>query len=164
MQNYHKLSKILKILNNILAFLLVLYLLVLCTNSLFYLFRFSYYDSIDIVKLLDYKSFVFNIYIITFISLLLLMGYYNHKKSYPIKKIISTIFNGMLFLPISVLMIYNFMFLGNLMISFYLIVIFIVVTFVINLITKRIDTLYSIAVGSNEVNKNRKGDKKCKDK
>lgn len=49
--------------------------------------------------------------------------------------------------------------------SFYLLVLYVVVTSVIGFVSKRIDTLYDIAVGSVEVNKNRKGDKKlCKGK
>ena len=167
MQFYHKLSKGLKIFNHILTVALVLYILVLCTNSIFCLFDkiICCSNNLELLNVINFKALVFNTYKITFIILLLLVLYYSRKRNYTIKKIISIIFNGLLFLPISVLLIYNFMVLGSLMSSFYLLVLFVVVTFVINSITKRIDRLYDIAVGSLEVNKNRKGDKKvCKGK
>lgn len=167
MQFYHKLSKGFQIFNNILTIALVLYILALCTNSLFCLF-----DKIvccnnnqNLLSVIDFKVLVFNTYKITFIVFLLLVLYYSRKNKYTIKKVISILFNGLLFLPISVLLIYNFMMLGSLMSSFYLLVLYVVVTSVIGFVSKRIDTLYDIAVGSVEVNKNRKGDKKlCKGK
>ena len=74
--------------------------------------------------------------------------------------------NNLLFLPISALLIYNFVVLGSLMTNFYLLVVFVVIMFIINQLTTRVDKLYSIAVG--EVNENRKGEnkvcKKCKGK
>lgn len=72
---------------------------------------------------------------------------------------------GLLFLPISALLTYNFMLLGSLMRSFYLVVAVAVVIFFIESLAKRIDRLYELAVGSTDENKNRKGDNKvCKKK
>lgn len=49
--------------------------------------------------------------------------------------------------------------------SFYLAVIIAVLVFAIDFLIKRIDSLYDLAVGSTDVNKNRKGESKvCKKK
>lgn len=61
--------------------------------------------------------------------------------------------SGLLFLPVSALLIYNFVTLKSLMSSFYLLVVFSVLMIIINQLTNRIDRLYNIAVGSNEINK-----------
>lgn len=166
MQSYYKFSKYLKMFNHILTIALVLYILYLCTTSLFCLFdKMICCNHIELLNNFDFQTMVFNTYKITFIIMVLLVLYYSRKKQYTIKKVILSLFNGLLFLPISVLLIYNFMMLGSLMRSFYLLVVFVVLTFVTNSISNRIDNLHDIAVGSKEVEKNRKGDKKlCKDK
>ena len=71
--------------------------------------------------------------------------------------------SGLLFLPVSALLIYNFVALKSLMSSFYLLVVFSVLMIIINQLTNRIDRLYDIAVGSNEI-KEKKGKKICKEK
>lgn len=61
--------------------------------------------------------------------------------------------SGLLFLPVSALLIYNFVTLKSLMSSFYLLVVFSILMIIINQLTNRIDRLYNIAVGSNEIKK-----------
>lgn len=166
MQSYYKFSKYLKVFEHIITLALVSYILYLCTTSLFCMFdKMSCVNNMEILDQFNFKTMVFNTYKITFIITVLLVIYYSRKNKYTIKKVVSSLFNGLLFLPISVLLIYNFMMLGSLMISFYLLVVFVVITFVTNSISNRIDNLHDIAVGSIEVEKNRKGDKKlCKGK
>lgn len=166
MQSYYKFSKYLNVFDHIITLILMLYILYLCTTSLFCLFdKITCCNNMEILNQLNFKTMVFNTYKITFIITVLLVIYYSRKNKYTVKKVISSIFNGLLFLPISVLLIYNCMMLGSLMRSFYLLVVFVVITFVTNSISSRINNLHDIAVGSIEVEKNRKGDKKlCKGK
>lgn len=167
MQLYCKISKILNILSYILTIAFIIYVLVLCTNSLFCMFdKLSCCsDNIEVLLTLNFKSMVLNSYKITFVVTMLMVMYYSYKRKYTIKKIISSLLIALMLLPISALLIYNFIMLGSLMSSFYLLVVFVVINCGINLFTKRVDNLYNIAVGSNEENKNRKGDKKlCKGK
>lgn len=164
MQTYHKFSKALKIIDYVFVIGFVFYILVLCTNSLFHLFdnMINCVDQMELSHLYNFKSIVYNTYEITFITILIFVVYNLIKKKYEIKKVKSTLLVGMLFLPVSALLIYNFIMLGSLMSSFYLLVVFVVISWIIKLLTKRIDNLYDIAVGSIEIDKNRKGEKKCK--
>ena len=75
---------------------------------------------------------------------------------YSLNKIFCILVSGLLFLPVSALLIYNFVELKSLMSSFYLLVVFSVLMIIINQLTNRIDRLYNIAVGSNEI-KEKKG-------
>ena len=167
MRTYHKLSFALKILKNILIVGLILYCLCLSTNTIFCLFNRlgCCNDEIAVMNLVDLKKFVFDTYVITFIMMLFVVLYFSRKNKYPIKKIVTIIIEGLLFLPISALLTYNFMMLGSLMRSFYLAVIVAVLVLAIDFLVKRIDRLYEVAVGSTDNNKNRKGDNKvCKKK
>ena len=165
MRNYCKLSKILKIVKFILIFALALYCIMLSSDSIFCLYdKLICCDTnINLLNFIDFKKFVIDIYIVTFIISLFVVLYYGRKQKYSLKKIIFIILNSLTFLPIAVLLVYNFVVLGSLMSSFYLLVVFSVVIFIINQLTSRIDRLFEIAVGSIEING--KGDKKvCKGK
>lgn len=167
MRNYHKLSFILKVIENVLLLAFVLYCLCLSTNTIFYLFdRLKYCnEGVTLINIDAFKKFVFDTYIITFIMSWFVVLYVSRKRKYSLKKIISIMVKGLLFLPISSLLTYNFVMLGSLMRSFYLAVIIAVLVFAIDFLIKRIDSLYDLAVGSTDVNKNRKGESKvCKKK
>lgn len=168
MRNYHKVSIGLKILKYILMIAITFYCVVICTNSLFCL-----YDkmiccnlAIDLLTFINFKDFILDIYISTFIIISFVVLYYGRKEKYSIKRFIPILMNSLLFLPVSALLTYNFVVLGSLMLNFYLLVVFVVIIFIINQLVNRIDKLYTIAVG--EVNENRKGEnkicKKCKGK
>ncbi len=160
MRGYHKLSKILKTIRYILIVLLAIYIVVLSTESIVCLFdkmEFNLLSSIDL------KKFILDVYITTFISTSFIIFYSNRKQKYLLKKIIYLVVDSLLFLPVSILLIYNFLAVGSFMRCFYLLVVFSVVMIIIEQLTNRIDKLYDIAVGSIEIN--RKGDKKvCKEK
>lgn len=168
MRNYHKVSIGLKILKYILMIAITFYCVVICTNSLFCL-----YDKMlccdlmmDLLTFVNFKDFVLDIYIATFIIISFVVLYYGRKEKCSIKRFIIILMNSLLFLPVSALLIYNFVVLGSLMLNFYLLVVFVVIIFIINQLVNRIDKLYTIAVG--EVNENRKGEnkicQKCKGK
>lgn len=168
MRNYHKVSIGLKILKYILMIAITFYCVVICTNSLFCLYdKMLCCDSaIDLLTFINFKDFVLDIYIATFIIISFVVLYFGRKENYSTKKFIQILMNSLLFLPVSALLIYNFVVLGSLMLNFYLLVIFVVMIFIVNQLESRIDKLYNIAVG--EVRENRKGEnkicKKCKDK
>lgn len=167
MRIYHKVSTIIKIIKNVFMLGLIIYCLYLSTNTIFCLFdRMNCCNAAQIqTSLVDLKKIVFDTYAITFIMMLFVVFYFSRKNKYSIKKISSMIAEGLLFLPISALLTYNFMLLGSLMRSFYLVVAVAVVIFFIESLAKRIDRLYELAVGSTDENKNRKGDNKvCKKK
>ena len=165
MRSYHKLSEILKITKNILLIGLAIYCVILATNSIFCLHdKFICCDTeISILSFINFRNFVLDIYIATFIIALFVVLYFSRKQKYSMKQVINVIANSLLFLPVSSLLVYNFVVLGSLMSSFYLLVVFVVVNLIINQLTNRIDKLYDVAVGNIEMN--RKGDKKvCKGK
>lgn len=162
MQNYFKVSKILKIIDKLLILVLTLYCINLSTESLIHLWNNSNYDFLQ--KIEDFRSYLFNTYIITFVVSLFVLGFISHKYKYSIGKIYKFIIICLLLLPIAVLINYNFNLLNSLMSSFYLIVVLVVIMLSINYFTIKIDKLYKIAVEGSEVIKNRKGEKKWKKK
>lgn len=171
MQTYHKLSIIMKYLKTILILLIIVYCLYLSTNTIFCLFdRLSCCNNdVSLENLIDLRKFVFNTYIITFVMMLFIVTYFGRKNRLKCNNIIKSFIKTILFLPISALLNYNFMILGSLMSSFYLVVVVAVVIISIDYITKKIDSLYDVAVNGKEVkevvDKNGKGDnKKCKKK
>lgn len=171
MQTYHKLSIIMKYIRVILLLIIVVYCLYLSTNTIFCLFdKLSCCgDEISLTSLIDLRKFVFDTYVITFVMMLFVVLYLGKKNKLNLKNIIINIFRLLLFLPISALLNYNFMILGSLMSSFYLVIFVAVIIFSIDYLTKKIDRLYEIAVSGKEVmvvvDKNGKGDnKKCKKK
>ena len=171
MQSYHKLSIIMKYLKVVLIFLIIIYCLYLSTNTIF-----SIFDSFNclnnnanLIKLIDLRKFVLNTYIITFVIMMFLVVYYGKKNNLNCKNIINILIKSILFLPCSALLNYNFMILGSLMRSFYLVVVVAVIILSIDYILKRINRLYDLAVNGTAVNivvnKNGKGDnRKCKKK
>lgn len=165
MRTYYKLSKILKIIKCLLILGLILYCIILTTNSIFCLFD-KYIcceKELTLLSYVDFKKFILDIYIVTFIITLFVVLYLSRKQRYSLNKIFCILVSSLLFLPVSALLIYNFVALKSLMSSFYLLVVFSVLMTIINQLTNRIDRLYDIAVGSNEI-KERKGKKICKEK
>lgn len=171
MQFYHKLSIIMKYLKVLLIFLIIIYCLYLSTNTIFSIFdNFNCLNNnTNLIKLIDLRKFVLNTYIITFVIMMFLVVYYGKKNNLNCKNIINTLIKSILFLPCSALLNYNFMILGSLMRSFYLVVVVAVIILSIDYILKRINRLYDLAVNETAVNivvnKNGKGDnRKCKKK
>ena len=165
MRSYYKLSKILKVIKYLLILGLILYFIILATDSIFCLFD-KYIcceKELTLLSYVDFKKFILDIYIVTFIITLFVVLYLSRKQRYSLNKIFCILVSGLLFLPVSALLIYNFVALKSLMSSFYLLVVFSVLMTIINQLTNRIDRLYDIAVGSNEI-KERKGKKICKEK
>ena len=171
MQFYHKLSIIMKYLKVVLIFLIIIYCLYLSTNTIFSIFdNFNCLNNnANLIKLIDLRKFVLNTYIITFVIMMFLVVYYGKKNNLNCKNIINTLIKSILFLPCSALLNYNFMILGSLMRSFYLVVVVAVIILSIDYILKRINRLYDLAVNETAVNivvnKYGKGDnRKCKKK
>lgn len=171
MQFYHKLSIIMKYLKVVLIFLIIIYCLYLSTNTIFSIFdNFNCLNNnTNLIKLIDLRKFVLNTYIITFVIMMFLVVYYGKKNNLNCKNIINTLIKSILFLPCSALLNYNFMILGSLMRSFYLVVVVAVIILSIDYILKKINRLYDLAVNETAVNivvnKNGKGDnRKCKKK
>lgn len=165
MQFYHKLSIIMKYLKVILLFLIIIYCLYLSTNTIFSIFdNFNCLNNnANLIKLIDLRKFVLNTYIITFVIMMFLVVYYGKKNNLNCKNIINILIKSILFLPCSALLNYNFMILGSLMRSFYLVVVVAVIILSIDYILKRINRLYDLAVNGTAVNivvnKNGKGEK-----
>lgn len=157
MQFYKKISFALKIVKKITLICLIIYILFLSTNTIFYLANHS--REISLNHLIDIKKFTYNTYKITFIMMLFVVGYSSVRNKYSFSKIVSIIGLCLLFLPISILLNYNFTIMNSLMRSFYLVVIIAVMVIIIDFLTKKIDELYSVAVGSKDETKKGKGEK-----
>lgn len=167
MRSYCKISKVLKVIKTILIVLIIFYCLYLSTETIFCLFNkaFCCNNVIDLENVVNIKKHVYNTYIITFIISLFVMFYYCKKNKCKLEKIFSLIIEDLLFLPISALLTYNFVFMSSLMRSFYLVVVVAVLIYSVDYLIKRIDSLYELAVGSKELNKKGKGENKiCKKK
>lgn len=171
MQNYHKLSITLKYIKYLLILGLIIYGVYLSTNTIFCLFDKMICCDNDMIllSLINIKKFVFNTYIMTFVIFLFLVVYFGIRRKLNLKQILKLILVSLTFLPMSALLNYNFMILGSLMRSFYLVVVVAVIILSIDYILKRINRLYDLAVNETAVNivvnKNGKGDnRKCKKK
>ena len=165
MRCYTRIARILTIIKYTLLVGLVLYILCISTNSIFILFNQEeiLQNKLLLINTIDFKKFIYDTYTITFIITLFVVGYYSRKNKYSIVKILKIISMSLFLLPISALLNYNFTIIGSLMSSFYLVVVVAVILLSIEFCTKRINSLYDIAVGSTNESKKGKGDnKKCK--
>ena len=77
MRSYYKLSKILKVIKYLLILGLILYFIILATNSIFCLFD-KYIcceKELTLLSYVDFKKFILDIYIVTFIITLFVVLY-----------------------------------------------------------------------------------------
>jgi len=166
MRSYKKISKILKVTKYIFMFGLTIYILILSTMSMFYMLEsnncFGYGIS---TYMFDFKKFIFDTYKIVLIIILLSILYKMKDNKMTFRNLYYLVISSILLLPIFALLMFNFVILDSFMSSFYLLVIFMILSFIINQFSSRVDNLYNIAVGHNEVVvKKRKGEKICKGK
>lgn len=145
MQTYHKISNLLKVLRIfILMFSLFIFVL-LITQSIIYLSGVTIFNVNMIIHLI---TDVYNVMIIILIFGLIFMII---KKKLNEKELLIMFVIGFLLLPEILLLIVHFAVFGSFMFSFYYMVILIIVMILINHLITRIDELYNIATGSNEL-------------
>ena len=145
MQTYHKISNLLKVLRIfILMFSLFIFVL-LITQSIIYLSRITIFNVNMIIHLI---TDVYNVMIIMLIFGLIFMII---KKKLNEKELLIMFLIGFLLLPEILLLVVHFAVFGSFMFSFYYMVILIIVMILINHLITRIDELYNIATGSNEL-------------
>ena len=152
MQQYFKISIVLKYLKYLMFFITIIYVLYLSTNSIYCLYEELHCcsDNINIIKSIDFKQFIYNTYVITFVMMMFVVFYYSRKSKIALKSSFKIIAICLLFLPISALLNYNFVILGSLMSSFYLVVAILILTICIDSLNCRINKLYKIATEGNE--------------
>lgn len=145
MQTYHKISNLLKVLRIfILMFSLFIFVL-LITQSIIYLSGVTIFNVNMIIYLI---TDVYNVMIIMLIFGLIFMII---KKKLNEKELLIMFLIGFLLLPEILLLVVHFAVFGSFMFSFYYMVILIIVMILINHLITRIDELYNIATGSNEL-------------
>lgn len=145
MQTYHKISNLLKVLRIfILMFSLFIFVL-LITQSIIYLSGVTIFNVNMIIHLI---TDVYNVMIIMLIFGLIFMII---KKKLNEKELLIMFVIGFLLLPEILLLVVHFVVFGSFMFSFYYMVILIIVMILINHLITRIDELYNIATGSNEL-------------
>ena len=145
MQTYHKISNLLKVLRIfILMFSLFIFVL-LITQSIIYLSGVTKFNVNMIIHLI---TDVYNVMIIMLIFGLIFMII---KKKLNEKELLIMFVIGFLLLPEILLLVVHFAVFGSFMFSFYYMVILIIVMILINHLITRIDELYNIATGSNEL-------------
>ena len=145
MQTYHKISNLLKVLRIfILMFSLFIFVL-LITQSIIYLSGETIFNVNMIIHLI---TDVYNVMIIMLIFGLIFMII---KKKLNEKELLIMFVIGFLLLPEILLLVVHFAVFGSFMFSFYYMVILIIVMILINHLITRIDELYNIATGSNEL-------------
>lgn len=145
MQTYHKISNLLKVLRIfILMFSLFIFVL-LITQSIIYLSGVTIFNVNMIIYLI---TDVYNVMIIMLIFGLIFMII---KKKLNEKELLIMFVIGFLLLPEILLLVVHFAVFGSFMFNFYYMVILIIVMILINHLITRIDELYNIATGSNEL-------------
>ena len=145
MQTYHKISNLLKVLRIfILMFSLFIFVL-LITQSIIYLSGVTIFNVNMIIHLI---TDVYNVMIIMLIFGLIFMII---KKKLNEKELLIMFVIGFLLLSEILLLVVHFAVFGSFMFSFYYMVILIIVMILINHLITRIDELYNIATGSNEL-------------
>ena len=106
--------------------MLIIMLSIFCTK----LSTDSLYNIFEIGLFVNIKKYISNIYIIIFVIEILMIINYVTKNKCNLNRVIMLIVKAIIFLPISILLIYNFLLLESLMSSFYLLVVFVVVLYI----------------------------------
>lgn len=153
MQKYHKISNFLKIFKQFIFLLTAFIFAMMLTQSIIYL------ASVNVINIDRFMNFVLDIYNICLITLVFAILLYAIKKRQVnnSKKIIMMFICGILLIPEIVLLIIHFAVFSSLMSSFYYLVVTVALILIINSITVRIDRLYEIATGENELKTKGKG-------
>ena len=153
MQKYHKISNILKVVKQIMFLLTAFIFVNLITQSLTYL---TSVNVININKFIDFILDIYNICLITLVFVIILIAI-KKKNVKDTKEIIMMFICGILLIPEIVLLIIHFAVFSSLMSSFYYLVVTVAMILIINSITVRIDKLYELATGENELKTKGKG-------
>lgn len=153
MQKYHKISNILKVVKQIMFLLTAFIFVNLITQSLIYL---TSVNVININKFIDFILDIYNICLITLVFVIILIAI-KKKNVKDTKEIIMMFICGILLIPEIVLLIIHFAVFSSLMSSFYYLVVTVAMILIINSITVRIDKLYELATGENELKTKGKG-------
>lgn len=153
MQKYHKISNILKVVKQIMFLLTAFIFVNLITQSLIYL---TSINVININKFIDFILDIYNICLITLVFVITLIAI-KKKNVKDTKEIIMMFICGILLIPEIVLLIIHFAVFSSLMSSFYYLVVTVAMILIINSITVRIDKLYELATGENELKTKGKG-------
>ena len=156
MQTYHKISNLLKILRTFILMVSIFIFILLITQSIIYLSGVTIFNMDMIIHLI---TDVYNVMIIMLIFGLVFMII---KKKLNEKELLTMFAIGFLLLPEVVLLVVHFAVFGSFMFSFYYMVILIIIMILIGHFITRIDELYNIATGSNELKMKGKDKKKCK--
>lgn len=153
MQKYHKVSNILKVVKQIIFLLTTFIFVNLVTQSLIYL------TSVDVININKFVGFMLDIYNICLVTLVFAITLIAIKKKNvkDTKEIIMMFICGILLIPEIILLIIHIAVFSSLMSSFYYIVVTLAILLIINSITSKIDELYGISVGENELNTKGKG-------
>ncbi len=153
MQKYHKISNILKVVKQIMFLLTAFIFVNLITQSLIYL---TSVNVININKFIDFILDIYNICLITLVFVIILIAI-KKKNVKDTKEIIMMFICGILLIPEIVLLIIHFAVFSSLMSSFYYLVVTVAMILIVNSITVRIDKLYELATGENELKTKGKG-------
>ena len=153
MQKYHKISNILKVVKQIMFLLTAFIFVNLITQSIIYL---TSVNVININKFIDFILDIYNICLITLVFVITLIAI-KKKNVKDTKEIIMMFICGILLIPEIVLLIIHFAVFSSLMSSFYYLVVTVAMILIINSITVRIDKLYELATGENELKTKGKG-------
>ena len=145
MQTYHKISNLLKVLRIFILMFSIFIFVLLITQSIIYLSRVTIFNVNMIIHLI---TDVYNVMIIMLIFGLIFMII---KKKLNEKELLIMFVIVFLLLPEILLLVVHFAVFGSFMFSFYYMVILIIVMILINHLITRIDELYNIATGSNEL-------------
>ena len=156
MQQYYKIQHGLRMIRWILVMILVIHVLKLVSMSIITLCT-ELELSNNLIQLSN-STWIINIYKISIIAIMFSLLFYKNR-NYSIEKLGYIFLGSLLIIPLIVLMIFHFAVLGNLMSSFYLVVLFVVVILAMNKLINRIIVLYDAATKVVENKMKRNGEK-----
>lgn len=157
MQRYVLIKNILHWVQLIVMLLLVCYVVLITTDMIVNIFNDGDMAT-NIIQKYHAKAIqdiILNVYQIGFV-LILMINLLDYKlKSMSLYNVFKNVIRDTLGLPIVMLIIFYFMTVGNLMLTFWVLVAFVIINVVIDLYTNRIELLNNIATGGKNNEKNK---------
>lgn len=148
MRKYNFIGKVLCILREILLLLTVIYFVYISSRAIVNIFDIRIMITVfDQLNIKEVELFIINIYQISFV-LWVIFNLINYKiKSLSFNKTIRNIIIGLLGFPVIALIMFYFILSGYLMISFWILVVFLILDTVLVFLVNRIKYLYEVSIG-----------------
>lgn len=147
MRKYILMSKILTVMQLVIMLFVILYFIYISTISIL---KLQSINNID-----DSVRFIINIYQVSTIGIIGLYVASNKLKKLSLEKLVFNIIKSLVILPLIALIMFYFDLIGYLMLSFWILIIFMIFEIVINGFNKRVKFLHEVSIGKEKVKNER---------